>query len=591
MYITFKDVTFKYLDNYIIDNASFTINEGDKIGLIGSNGAGKTTLLNLISGKLKNYSGEIFRQSDLSLSYMSQNEYLNSENSVLDECIRLSQVKENFLASSILNKLGLEEHSKKVKYLSGGEQKRLSLAAHLATSADILILDEPTNHLDIEMITFLENFLIKSNKVIILVTHDRYFLERITKKTLEIDCSKVYQYDGGYLEFLNQKSIRLDNALAKNRKLTQVIKKETAWIKMNPQARSTKSTKRIEMFDDLLKEKKDVTDYLESTRTTFNLDSKNLRIGKKTIELINIKKSINDRVLIDNLNYNLKRFDRLGIIGGNGVGKTTILKIITEELPYDSGQLIVGETIKIGYFKQLEVKLSSDVTVLDYLKEYGEYLDTNEGKISASVLLENYHFSPNMQRTQVKRLSGGEQKRLQLLTVLIQNPNVLILDEPTNDLDLETLEVLEDYLDNFLGSVIVISHDRYFLDKVVDHLLVFDNDSIYEYPASITEFLKTNNFTKKHKQENKTVSTKEIPRFSSSEKKEYDSIEEKIESLENELKKLDNDYQKNGTNYTLLLEITKEREEIKNKIDKLFERFEYLDQINDKILAYKEAKK
>lgn len=591
MLITFNNVSLQYTDKRILDNVSFTINDNAKLGIIGINGAGKSSILKLIVGEFEPSSGVIYRKNDLKMGYLSQEVTLYDDKTIFEETKRLSKNENDYEISSILNKLGLMDHNKQVRQISGGERKRLQLASVLISKTDMLILDEPTNHLDIAMIAWLEKYLIKYNKAIILVTHDRYFLERITSQIMEIENGKVYLYDANYSGFLTLKTERMEYLKANERKLSSILKKEAKWMAMNPQARSTKSRERIERFYNNEDALKDIKTSIKASTKEMEFSSKKSRMGKKTIILDNIDLTMDGKTLVKNFSYIVNKYDRLGIVGNNGCGKTTLFNSIISPKEAQIDKIIIGETINIGYFKQTDKIMDSNIKVIDYLKEYGEYIDTKTGKISASQLLENYFFTPTMQQMPVSRLSGGEKRRLSLLKVLITNPNVLFLDEPTNDLDIYTIEILEDYLEDFSGAVLVVSHDRYFLDKVCDHLLIFDNKEIKEYMFSITEYLESNNFElTKQEEKVKQVVKKDIPRFTSQEKKEYDHIEETISNLENDISEIEQQLQTIDTDYELIIKLNNQKQDLEKKLEEKINRWEYLEEINQKIILYKENK-
>ena len=583
MLVTFNDVSFKYTDKVLLNKVNFTINETDKIGLLGVNGTGKSTLLKLLVGTLEASSGIIYKKNGLKISYLAQDTPFISNNTILEEIKRITKTKEEdaYNMKSILNKLGLNDHERIIKTLSGGEKKRLALACTLIAPADLIVLDEPTNHLDIWMINWLEKYLIKFNKAILLVTHDRYFLERITKKIMELEFGNIHIYDGNYQTFLNQKVIRLEELKASKRKLTSILKKEEKWINMNPQARSTKSKERIERFDKLTQDLKSVSNIIKENETTISLESSKTRIGKKTIIIKDLKKSFGDKILFENFNYTLKRFDRLGIVGSNGVGKSSLFKSIMGLIQPDFGTIEIGETINVGYFSQEEEDMDENMRIIDYVKEKGEYIETVDGLISASEFLENYLFTPTQQYMNIKTLSGGEKRRLKLVRLLLSNPNVLFLDEPTNDLDIYTLEILEDYLENFKGSIVTVSHDRYFLDKICDHFLFFEDGVIKEQNGFVSDYVQ---ITSTQKQ--KPIKKEEEPKikFTASMRKEFEHILDDITILEEKVKELEKSKILCGSDYQKLLDIEKEQDSINKEIDEKINRWEYLNELNDLIM-------
>ena len=587
MLINAFNITIKYLDKTLFKDASFVINDTDKIGLLGINGAGKSTLLKAIIGEAELDSGIISRRKDLKIGYLPQESVFNELDTILEAFNKQIKVEE-FVAKSMLSKMGLTDTSKIIKTLSGGEKKRLSLAVALCEDVDLLILDEPTNHLDIWMINWLEKFLIKYNRGLLLVTHDRYFLERVTSKTMEIEHGNIYLYDANYSKFLDLKAERLLEREAYERKLSALFKKEAAWAAMNPQARTTKSTERLERFKKLENELHTVHTELHADNE-LNLSSVKTRMGKTTIEIENISKRIKDKVLFENFSYIVNKFDRLGIVGENGAGKTTLFKSILGLIPVDFGTITIGKTINIGYFSQEMPNFNKNIKMIDYLKSFGEYVETINGKLSASQMLEQYLFPPSIQQQFISKLSGGEKRRLQLLTVLMKNPNILFLDEPTNDLDVYTLEILEQYLESFKGAVLVVSHDRYFLDKVANHLLVLENKQIIEYNGIVSDYIQNNPKISIEKEKTKKE-VLNIPRFTSAEKKEFDQIEEVIEQIENKIKELKNLQQEYATDYQKLIEIDNQIKELEIELEHKLERWEYLNEINEQIIEYRNNK-
>ena len=460
----------------------------------------------------------------------------------------------------------------------------------LLQPCELLILDEPTNHLDIWMINWLEKYLIKWNKALLLVTHDRYFLERITKKTLDIEMGKLYLYDANYSSYLLLKEQRMESMIASSRKLKALLKKEAVLASLNPQARSTKSKERLLRFQALEQEVNQQNNTIGEIKREMAFSSKVSRLGNKTIHIENLTQVVDGKTLFSNFSYNVKRFDRLGVVGKNGSGKTTLFKTILQQLKPLKGTITIGETVKIGYLKQEDFEFDQNMKIIDYIRQFGEVVQTINGTITATHLLEEFLFSKNQQYMNIATLSGGEKRRLQLLSILITNPNILLLDEPTNDLDIYTLEILENYLETFKGAVIVISHDRYFLDKVVDHCFIYQDGNIKEYTGLISDYIKEASLVEKKNQSSKEHITKKIPRFTSSEKKEFDQIEDKIMDLESQIKTLNEQMFLWGSDYLKILSIEKEIQEKKNVLDYMYERYEYLNNINEQIEKYKKEK-
>lgn len=588
MLINANNISKKYLDKVLFKDASFVINDTDKIGLIGINGAGKSSLLKAIIGEVELDSGIIAKKKDLKIGYLPQESLFNDEDTIIDAFFKVLKV-DDFVAKSMLSKFNLGDYTKLIKHLSGGEKKRLSLAIALCEQVDLLILDEPTNHLDVWMINYLEKYLIKYNRGLLLVTHDRYFLERVTSKIMEVDHGNIYIYDTNYSGFLTQKAERITALYAYERKLSSLFKKEAAWASLNPQARSTKSRERLAKFKKLEENVNAIHNELHNNQS-LSLSSIDFRMGKTTIEIENISKTINGETLFKDFSYNVKKMDRLGIIGENGSGKTTLFKTILGLIESDKGSIIIGKTINIGYFHQEPVEFKKDIKMIDYVKQFGEYVDTVDGKLSASQLLEQYLFSPSMQQQSIKRLSGGEKRRLQLLCVLLKNPNVLFLDEPTNDLDIYTLELLEQYLENFKGAVIVVSHDRYFLDKVINHLLILENKEIKEYNGIVSDYIIDNPKQVVQEAIKEKKESINIPRFTSQEKKEFDNIDSIIEELENKIKKLKEEQLLYATDYQKLIEIDNQINVLDDKLLVAMERWEYLNNINEQIIEYRNNK-
>lgn len=570
MVITFDNVSFKYVDKPILDNVSFSLTDTDKIGIVGVNGTGKSTLLSLIMEDLNPNSGHIIKSGKMNINYLPQNQVF-PKNKTIDEIMSEFESVE-YERNTILNKLKLFDHSMVIENMSGGEKKRLSLAIALLKKSDILILDEPTNHLDNDMIEWLEKYLKNLNKGLVLVTHDRYFLERICTKMLELDNGKVYTYQANYTKFLELKKERIERELHAEQKLKNTLRRELKWIQRGCQARTTKSKSRIERFEKMSK--------IEFQKeSNFNFSSLNTRLGKKLIEIKNGSKSY-EKPLFKDFNFLLQRYDRIGIVGNNGCGKTTLFKIIMGEESLDSGELIKGETLNIGYFSQFLDEMDNEKRVIDYIKESYSYVETIDGVISAEKLLENFLFDSSKQYSYIKLLSGGEKRRLQLVKMLAKNPNLLILDEPTNDLDIYTLEVLEEYLDSFKGPVLIVSHDRYFLDNVCDKLLVFEGSNINEYNISFSEFLMLDKENQKKEKKDTRIKT---VKMSSKDKNELYELEPLINKLEEDLKRLEAEEKTITVDYIRLMEITKEKEKLNKELEEKMERFFYLTELKESL--------
>lgn len=560
----------------IVDNVSFTIEENDKIALVGVNGTGKSTVLKILAGK-ENYEGTLLQKKDISISYLPQNPDFNPNNTVLEQVhhdLKDHKVNE-YEIKAILNRFNITNHQAKINELSGGQQKRIALAITLLHPGDLLILDEPTNHLDNEMIEYLEKFLIKFNKAIFMVTHDRYFLERVTNKIMEIDRTKIYEYEANYTKFLELKAIREENDLALQHKRKQFLKKELEWVRAGVQARTTKSKDRLQRFYQLSN--------IADIETVNQVEMINIasRLGRKTIELVDLQMCYEKNILFDHFSYLFNPNTRIGILGNNGCGKSTLLKIIAKELPPTHGEVIHGQTVKIGFFKQMSDDLDESLTVIDYIKKTSNYLQTSEGSFSAKQMCERFLFDTTLQHTQISRLSGGEKRRLYLLNILMQAPNVLLLDEPTNDLDITTLTILEDYLDSFNGLVITVSHDRYFLDRVCDGLFVFKNQQITYHNGGYSSYidLKEENKVKeksdgaKRYQEQKQKQREARVRLTSKEQKELETMEDTILDLENQINELNQQMSLYQNDYDKLVEISNLASKLNSELEAKNERW------------------
>lgn len=576
MVISFDNVSFKYIEKWLFNQVSFSVTDQDKIGIVGVNGTGKSTLLKLILGMEKPVSGTILQSGGIQINYLPQEPEFDLDDSILDIVLEGSTKEhpiEEYEAKSILTKLGFENFAQTPRFLSGGQKKRLALAKVLLTYCDFLLLDEPTNHLDNEMIVWLEKYLIKFKKGLLMVTHDRYFLQRVCNKMLELDYGKVYLYDANYELFLSLKAERIANERKAQAKLKSILKKETEWMHRGVEARRTKSKSRIERFEKLSE-----IQFHETKEMAFA--SKDAYLGKTLIEIKNGSKSYGDLTLFKEFNFSLNRTDVIGIVGDNGAGKTTLFKILMREEALDSGSLLVGETLKIGYFSQTADWIDPNIRVIDYIKEEQSIIETLDGTISASELLEQFLFDGELQYSKVKMLSGGEKRRLQLVKVLMKNPNMLLLDEPTNDLDIYTIEILEDFIESFKGPVLVVSHDRYFLDKICNQLLVYQNQRIVPYLLSFSEFLEENQKIKNTSSISKGTRPKDN-KFPAKLRNELAQLEKDIVSYEQKILDLGQQLNETTTDYIKLMDLEKEKQEIEAKLDQAITRVVELEEIKE----------
>ena len=594
--LNIEHVSKTFGEKRILDDVSYGIHEGDKIGVIGINGTGKTTLLKIIAGIEEPDEGQVITQNGLRITYLPQNPEFPKDATVLSYV--MDGVKEHEWdsesdAKTILNKLDITDHHAAIDILSGGQKKRVALAKALMMEADVLILDEPTNHIDNEMARWLESYLIKFKGVIIMVTHDRYFLDRVTNKILEISHGKLYGYTANYSRFLELKAQREEMELATERKRQSVLRMELEWAKRGCRARTTKQKARLERLEALKNGTAPIRD------AAVELESIGTRMGKKTIELHNVSKRYGDRTLIKDFNYIVLKNQRLGIIGPNGCGKSTLMKLITGELQPDAGEVEIGDTIQIGYFAQEAEEMDANQRVIDYIKDVADYVPTKDGRITASQMLERFLFDGNLQYTPIGKLSGGEKRRLYLCRVLMASPNVLILDEPTNDLDIPTMTILEDYLDSFHGIIITVSHDRYFLDNLVDRIFAFEGGGhLQQYEGGYTDYLEararreagaenptvtktTSSQNSKDWKQNRRTKLK----FSYMEQKEYDTIDDDIASLEEQIESFEQEMLANATNSAKLSEILSKKEEAEKKLNEKMERWVYLNDLAERIAA------
>ncbi|VYT26927.1 putative ABC transporter ATP-binding protein [uncultured Blautia sp.] len=600
--LNIEHVSKVFGEKIIFDDVSYGIHQGDKIGIIGINGTGKTTILKIIAGLEEPDEGQVIMQNGLRITYLPQNPEFPPNATILDYVADGKCQKDWATASeaaNVLNKLGITNHEEKIEHLSGGQKKRVALARTLVNPADILILDEPTNHIDNEMASWLEDYLRKFKGALVMVTHDRYFLDRVTNKILEISHGKLYSYEANYSKFLELKAQREEMEMAGERKRQSVLRMELEWAKRGCRARSTKQRARLERLEALKNGTAPVTDQ------RVEMDSVETRMGKKTIELHHVSKSFGEKKVVDDFTYIILRNQRLGIIGPNGCGKSTLMKMIAGILKPDAGEIEWGDTIKIGYFAQEVPDMDRNLRVIDYIREVAEYIPTKDGKISASMMLERFLFDSAMQYTPVEKLSGGEKRRLYLLKVLMEAPNVLILDEPSNDIDIPTLTILEDYLDSFSGIVVAVSHDRYFLDNMAERIFAFEGEGhLVQYEGGYTDYLEArerkmsdmpeeeSSLIKKDKSSKNDwkQNRKEKLKFTFKEQREFETIDEDIEKLEERIASLEEEMMKNATNSGKLREIVEEKEEAEKALEEKMDRWVYLNDLAERIEAQKEER-
>lgn len=606
-YLNVENISKSYGEVTLFKGITFSIHKGQKIAFIAKNGTGKTSILKIISGEDSSDSGNITYRKNIAVSFLSQDpkfddsltieqSIFNSENPILkviasyEKAILNSEDEENYQKAfedmelfqawdfetqykQILFKLKLDKINQKVGELSGGQKKRLSLANALINKPDLLVLDEPTNHLDLEMIEWLESYFAKENITLFMVTHDRYFLERVCNEILELDQGELHSYKGNYSYYLDKRKDRVERQAIEHGKVKQLFKKELSWMRKQPKARTTKSKSRIDDFKEI-KQRAQQRRVEHEVQLELNME----RLGTKIVELVKVSKSYEDKVILDQFNYMFQRGERVGIIGKNGTGKSTFLDILTGKTGPESGKIIIGDTVKFGYYTQNGIKVKEDQKVIDVVRDFGDFIPLKKGKqISAQQLLERFLFSRQKQYDFVEKLSGGERKRLYLCTVLIQNPNFLILDEPTNDLDIVTLNVLESFLLDFPGCVIVVSHDRYFMDKVVDHLLVFKgNGDVEDFPGNYSDYRSYEDSKpvfKKEPKKDKIWKGSSKNKLSYNEEKELKNIETKIKSLVYKKKELEKEFVNDSLSQDKILLMSKELEKVINEINTREERW------------------
>ena len=613
--LTIKNFSKSITDKTLFTNADFSINDGEKIGVIGVNGTGKSTLLKIVAGVMDTDEGGVIKANKVKIKYLPQNPEFPEGMTIYDYVISQNANEHHSWnmegeAKNILNILGFSDYNQIVDKLSGGQKKRVALAATLLSDCDILILDEPTNHLDSYMSAWLEDYLKKSKAALIMVTHDRYFLDRVCNGIVEIDGGKIYRYTGGYEKFLEEKTLREDIAMASERKRQSILRVELEWIQRGARARSTKQKAHIQRYEAL----RDMEGPKQAEK--LQMGSVSSRLGNKTIELTGITKSYGDKKLIDNFNYIFLADDRIGIVGENGCGKSTLLKIITGGIIPDAGTVDIGQTVKIGYFSQENEYLPENMRVIDYIRDTAEFVETEDGVISAVKMLERFLFDSTLQYQRIEKLSGGEKRRLYLLKILMEAPNVLILDEPTNDLDISTMMILEDYLDNFKGIVISVSHDRYFLNRMANRIFAYERDeatsdtTIKQYEGNYDDYIEKSGVDPYNISRLKVAgagatstmdsNAKTTPSVDSKstwkqrsdklkmtykEQKEFETIDEDIASLEAELESLDKEMLNNATNSVKLSELAAKKDEVQSALDEKMERWVYLNDLNEQIQA------
>lgn len=597
--LTIDHLTKSYTERLLFDDTSFSINEGEKIGLIGINGTGKSTLLRIVAGLEEPDEGKVVKGRNLDIRFLSQNPEFQAGDTILQSIVRENEGHGHVWdmesqAKTMLTRLGFTDFDSKVETLSGGQKKRVALVSVLLSTADILVLDEPTNHLDSTMADWLEDYLRRFKGALLMVTHDRYFLDSVTNRIVELDKGKLYSYQANYEGYLKLKAERLDMAVAAERKRQSILRVELEWMQRGARARSTKQKAHIQRYEALRDQKG-----LEFDQTV-ELDSIASRLGRTTVELEGISKAYGEKVLMTDFTYIFLKNDRIGIIGPNGTGKSTLMKIIAGWLEPDSGTVTVGQTVKMGYFSQESEDMDGSLKVIDYIKNAAEYVKTKDGSISASQMLERFLFPPEVQYTLVEKLSGGEKRRLYLLRILMEAPNVLLLDEPTNDLDIQTLTILEDYLDSFPGIVVTVSHDRYFLDRVVRRIFAFEGQGeVTQYEGGYTDYQAA--FQAKYpdglpgqeepgkKAETEVKKNREKPRgerklkFSYKEQKDWDTIEEDMAALEEKIQALDGQMAEAASNYSKLNALMEEKTQQERLLEEKMERWMYLNDLAEQI--------
>ncbi len=604
--VTIEHLKKSYTERLLFDDADFSINEDEKIGLIGINGTGKSTLLKIVADLEEPDEGTVVRGRNLHWRYLPQNPVFTAGDTILQSIVKDNERHEHLWnlesqAKTMLTKVGIFDFDAKVETLSGGQRKRVALVSTLMSETDLLILDEPTNHLDSQMSEWLEEYLKKFKGAVLMITHDRYFLDSVTNRIVELDKGKLYRYQANYEGYLKLKAERLDMAAATERKRQSILKVELAWMQRGARARSTKQKAHIQRYEALRDQKGPELD------KEVELDSVSSRLGKTTVEIQGLCKAYGEKVLLQDFNYIFLRNDRIGIIGPNGSGKSTLMKMIAGWVKPDSGNIQIGQTVKMGYFSQENEAMDESLKVIDYIRNVAEYIQTKDGSITASQMLERFLFPSSVQYTTISRLSGGEKRRLYLLRILMEAPNILLLDEPTNDLDIQTLTILEDYLDGFSGIVIAVSHDRYFLDRMVQRIFAFEaHGNVVQYEGGYTDYQVA--FERRQAQETGQGSSAEIIvssgkqnrkdsrniskqnrekklKFSYQEQKDWEVIESEIQALEAQIAELDSQIEAVASDFVKLKDLMEEKEQKEADLDAKMERWMYLNELAEKIEA------
>lgn len=598
--VTAEHLTKSYTERLLFDDTDFAVNEGEKIGVIGINGTGKSTLLRLVAGLEEPDQGTVTRGRNLDIRYLPQNPKFTPKDTVLQSIVRDNEGHEHpwdleSQAKTMLTKVGIFDFDQEVGTLSGGQRKRVALVSALMSDTDLLILDEPTNHLDSQMAEWLEGYLKRFRGAIVMITHDRYFLDSVTNRIVELDKGKLYSYQANYEGYLKLKAERLDMAAAAERKRQSILKVELAWMRRGARARSTKQKAHIQRYEALRDQKPPEAD------KAVEMESVSSRLGRTTVEIQGLSKAYGDKVLVRDFSYIFLKDDRIGIIGPNGSGKSTLMKMIAGWTEPDDGVINMGQTVKLGYFSQENEAMDESLKVIDYIKNVGEYVKTRDGSVSASQMLERFLFPPSVQYTVISRLSGGEKRRLYLLRILMEAPNVLLLDEPTNDLDIQTLTILEDYLDQFEGIVVAVSHDRYFLDRIVKRIFAFEGQGkVSQYEGGYTDY--QIEYERRHpensggdkkaedgkkseagRKEGKNAARK--LRFTYQEQKDWEVIEDQIQALEEELAQMEIQIQESARDFVKLNQLTEEKNQKEAALESKMERWMYLNELAERIEA------